>query len=389
MALPVAERIKALPPYLFADLDRQKAEVAAKGIDVISLGIGDPNLDTPEHIIQALEKAARVSEHQKYPAYDGSARYKEAAATFMKNRFNVKIEDPQRDVLALIGSKEGIGHTPLAFCDPGSVVLYTSPGYPVYPVAASFVGARPVPVGLFAKNDFLPDLESIDDKTWDDASIFFLNYPNNPTAAIAPDSFFNALIEKAKRHNVLICHDMAYSEIYYGEPPKSILEFDGASDIAIEFHSLSKTYNMTGWRVGFVTGNSEAIQTLGKVKTNLDSGVFGAVQEAGIAALTGPQDCVEEFRKDYARRRDVVCDALQAVGIDVTPPPATFYVWFPVPEGTNSKDFCSNVLQKTGVVLTPGVGFGDEGEGFARISLTVNEARLNEAMQRIREAGQL
>ncbi|WP_031484188.1 LL-diaminopimelate aminotransferase [Maridesulfovibrio frigidus] len=380
----LADRIATLPPYLFAEIDRLKAEVAAKGVDIISLGIGDPDLPTPQFIIDALYEAAKRPENHQYPSYVGMLSFREAVAQWYKERFNVEL-DAKSEVVSLIGSKEGIAHFPLAFVNPGDLVLVASPNYPVYPVASSFAGGVVEMIPLLEENDFLPDLDSIDAATWDKAKVFFINYPNNPTSATATPEFFAKIVDIAHKHNVIIVQDAAYTEVYYDEnkKPISILETPGAKDVAIEFHSLSKTYNMTGWRCGMAVGNATLVGGLGKVKENVDSGIFQAVQEAGIIALQQGEPYVKEFRKIYKERRDVVVEALQKINISCKVPEASIFVWARTPEGYTSSEFVSKLLQETGVVVTPGNGFGESGEGYFRISLTVDTERLKEAVSRI------
>ncbi len=379
-----AQRLAQLPPYLFAELDRVKNEVKAKGMDIIDLGVGDPDLPTPPFILESMRKAVLKDEHHRYPSYSGLNVFREAVATWYEQRFNVAL-DPKAEVLSLIGSKEGLAHFPLAFVDPGDLVLVTTPNYPVYPIATMFAGGKTQFLPLTDDNDFLPDLDAVSAETWKKAKILFLNYPNNPTAAMAPRSFYEKLVAKAKEFNTILVHDAAYSEMYYDpeNKPLSILEIPGARDVAIEFHSLSKTYNMTGWRIGMAVGNAELVQGLGKIKSNIDSGIFQAVQEAGITALEQGEGFVSEMRDLYRTRRDIVVDGLEKIGLTCRRPQATFYVWVKVPQGRDSAGFVAELLQKTGVVVTPGNGFGTPGEGYFRIALTVGEDRLREALSRI------
>jgi LL-diaminopimelate aminotransferase len=388
MDFAFADRLAALPPYLFAEIDRAKARVKERGVDIISLGIGDPDLPTPDFIIEALCQAARKPANHQYPSYAGMPSYREAVAGWYKERFGVEL-DPAEEVVSLIGSKEGIANFPLAFVNPGDKVLVSQPGYPVYAPASQFAGGEVVNVDLKEENDFLPDLDAIDNDTWKQARLFFINYPNNPTSATAPDDFYRRLIEKAKEFEVIIAHDAAYTEIYYdpSDKPRSILEFEGARDVAIEFHSLSKTYNMTGWRVGMAVGNPKLVKGMGTIKENIDSGIFQAVQEAGITALTRGEPAAQANREIYKERLAVVTEALEKVGVSFRRPKATFYVWARTPGNESSKDFAMRVLEETGVVVTPGNGFGAAGEGYFRISLTVHNDRLMEAVDRI--AGKL
>jgi len=383
LKIQLADRLNALPPYLFAELDRTKAEVAARGIDIISLGVGDPDLPTLPNIIDRLKKAVDNPVHHQYPSYEGMLGFREAVALWYRDRFSVKL-DPAGEVVSLIGSKEGIAHAPLAFVNPGDVVLCPDPGYPVYSIGTMFAGGETYIMPLLEENLFLPDLAAIPTDILERARIMFLNYPNNPTSAVANRGFFEEVVTFASEHNILVCHDAAYTEVYYdGELPMSFLEIPGANEVGIEFHSLSKTYNMTGWRIGWVCGNEKAIGAIGKIKTNIDSGIFQVVQEAGIEALQGNQQPVEELRNVYQARRDLACDFLSKKGYSFMAPKATFYIWVRTPEGLSSAQFAGRILQETGVVLTPGNGFGQHGEGYFRISLTVNELRLQEALDRI------
>jgi LL-diaminopimelate aminotransferase len=374
-----AERLKQIPPYLFARIDKLKEEEAKKGKKLISLGIGDPDQPTPPHIIQALKEAVDNPRTHSYPPYEGYKELRNAISVWYKNRFDVEL-DPESEILPLIGSKDGISHIPFALINPKDRVLVPDPGYPVYHSSTIFAEGVPVPVPLLSENRFLPDLKKIDPKG---AKLFFVNYPNNPTAATADTSFLSELVDFAKENNLIICFDAAYSEIYFdGIKPPSILQIKGGKDVAIEFHSLSKTYNMTGWRIGFACGNKNLIASLGKLKTNLDSGIFGAVQYAGIKALLGDQSCVQASRKLYERRRDVLVEGLKGCGFKVHKPQATFYLWAGI-EGS-SMDFTERLIKDSGVVVTPGLGFGEYGEGFIRFALTSDEEKLEEAVERIR-----
>jgi LL-diaminopimelate aminotransferase len=378
-----AKRILDLPPYLFAELDRAKAELQAEGKEVISLGVGDPDLPTPEPIIDTLNREAQEPANHQYPSYEGLLSFREAVAEWYESRFGVTL-DPVCEVVSLIGSKEGIAHLPLAFVDPGDVGLYTDPGYPVYSVAISFAGGVAVSLPLKEENGFLPDLEAIPTETARKAKIMYLNYPNNPTAATADETFFERLVAFAHRHEILVCHDAAYTEIAFeGYEPPSFLQVQGAKDVGIEFHSLSKTYNMTGWRIGFCVGNEDAVAGLGKVKTNIDSGVFQPVQYAGVEALLRNGDVPRKLTEVYQRRRDRAIEGLRACGLKPFVPKATFYIWCPVPGGIESKEFAKKLLVEAGVLVTPGVGFGEYGEGYFRISLTQPEEILKEAVVRI------
>jgi LL-diaminopimelate aminotransferase len=383
MKIRVAGRIAALPPYPFARIDELKAEQRKKGVDLIDLGIGDPDLPTPPHIVAALKEAAAVPGHHRYPSYVGMLELRAAAAAFVKARFGVSL-DPSTEVVALIGSKEGIAHLPVALVDPGDVVLCPDPGYPVYATGTQFSGGEVYPVTLRRENGFLPDLRAIPPAVAARAKVMWVNYPNNPTAALATRGFYEELVAFARAHEIILASDLAYSEMYYGaEPPPSLLEVPGAREVAIEFHSLSKTYNMTGWRVGFAAGNRELVGALGKVKTNVDSGVFEAVQVAAIAALTGDQSCVAEQRRIYKERREVLCGGLLRAGFDVLVPEASFYTLLAVPRGQTSLEYAGKILEQTGVVVTPATAFGAAGEGFVRLTLCADKARLAEAVARL------
>jgi len=378
-----AERIKQLPPYLFAAIDAKKAEVQAQGVDVIDLGVGDPDMPTPAHIVASLKIAAEKPENHQYPSYVGMLSFRQAAAGWFGRRFGVEF-DPATEVVSMIGSKEGIAHMPLAFVDPGDYVLVPDPGYPVYAIATTFAGGTPYKMPLKAENGFLPDLDAIPAEIAAKSKLMFINYPNNPTGAVADYDFFAKVVEFAARYNVIVCHDSAYTELAYDDcKPMSFLEVPGAKEVGIEFHSLSKTYNMTGWRIGFAIGNAKIVQGLGKVKTNIDSGAFQAIQEAAITALSSDQQCVREMCEIYRKRRDMMVDFLKKAGFTLTAPKATFYLWIDNPAGMTSAEVSTMFLEKAGVVVTPGSGFGDAGEGYFRISLTVPESRLNEAGERI------
>ena len=383
MAFELAKRLKVLPPYLFAELDRRKQEKIEQGVDVIDLGVGDPDLPTPEPIVEALKRAAENPENHKYPSYVGMRAYREAVSQWYKRRFDVDL-DPDSEVIALIGSKEGIAHFPLAFVEEGDVVLCPDPAYPVYKIGTIFAGGEPYTLPLKEENDFLPDLGSIPQDIVERAKIIWINYPNNPTSADATEDFYKDLVKWAKKHNVIVASDNAYSEIYTGDrKPISILQIEGAKEVAIEFHSLSKTYNMTGWRIGMAVGSEELVKALGKVKTNIDSGQFNAVQEAGITALNMPESELDKLRAIYRERREVMTSALKKLGLKPLESDVTFYIWTRVPEGYSSAKFVGRLIDEAGIVCTPGNGFGEAGEGYFRISLTVPTERLVEAAKRI------
>jgi LL-diaminopimelate aminotransferase len=381
--LEQAERLRRLPPYLFKEIDRQKAEVRDRGVDIIDLGVGDPDLPTPTHIIEAMKVAAEDAANHQYPSYSGMNDFKYAVAEWYEERFGVEVE-PEKEVVSLIGSKEGIAHLPLAFINPGDVSLVPTPAYPVYHTATLFAGGESYFMPLLEENGFLPDLDAIPEETARKAKLMFINYPNNPTAAVADQAFFNTVVAFAKKNGVLVCHDAAYTEMgFNGYRPPSFMEAEGAKDVGIEFHSLSKTYNMTGWRIGFAVGNEEAIAGLGTIKSNIDSGVFQAIQIAGIKAIRADQACVGENMEIYTRRRNLMVEGLRNAGFALDEPKATFYMWVRVPEGFTSAQLASRLLEK-GVVVTPGNGFGEPGEGYFRIALTQKRDRLAEAIDRIK-----
>ena len=379
----LADRIKHLPPYLFAAIDQLKQKALTKGADLINLGIGDPDLPTPEPIIRRLQQAAENPRNHQYPSYEGMAAFREAAADWYRRRFGVRL-DPKNEVLTLIGSKEGIGHAPLAFINPGDVALIPDPGYPVYHAGTLFAGGRSHFLPLKKENGFLPELDRIPKTVLKKARLLFINYPNNPTSATAGKEFFKEVVRFARRHKLIVCHDNAYSEVYFdGERPMSFLDVDGAKEVGIEFHSLSKTFNMTGWRIGFAVGNPEILAALGKVKSNMDSGVFQAVQEAGIEALNLKDSVTDDIRKVYQERRDTLISGLLGLGLSVEPPRATFYVWVGVPKGFTAMKFTMHLLDRAGIVTTPGSGFGKSGQGYIRMALTVPNERLMEAVGRM------
>ena len=385
--IEVATRIKTLPPYLFAAIDKMKQAAIARGVDIINLGIGDPDLPTPAPIIESLTQAAKNPKHHQNPSYEGMLSFRKAVAEWYQRRFGVKL-DAADEVLTLIGSKEGIGQIHLAFVDPGDVVLVPSPGYPVYPVGTSFCGGVSHLMPLTKANGFLPDLNAIPEEVARKAKLMWLNSPNNPTSVVMTKEYFKRVVAFAREHQVIVCHDAAYSEIYYdGQRPASFMEVDGAKDVGVEFHSLSKTYNMTGWRLGFAVGNKEVLAGLGKVKSNLDSGVFEAVQAAGITALGLDDAVTDTIRKTYQERRDTLIPGLKQLALEVDAPPAAFYVWVAVPKGYTSASFTAHLLEKAGIVTTPGNGFGAPGEGYIRMTVCTSKDRLAEAVERIKKAG--
>jgi LL-diaminopimelate aminotransferase len=379
-----ADRIKNLPPYLFAKIDVMKSEMLKKGANLIDLGIGDPDLPTPGHIIAALQQAALDPKNHRYPSYSGMPEFREAAARWYRQRFGVQL-DPATEVIALIGSKEGIAHIPLAFINPRDIVLVPDPGYPVYNTATLFAGGQPHFMPLLKQNNFLPDFSAIPAEVLRRTKLIYLNYPNNPTAAVADRSFYEEAVDFARRQGIILCHDAAYTELCFdGYRPPSILEIPGAKEVAVEFHSLSKTYNMTGWRIAFVVGNAEIVAALGQVKTNIDSGVSQAIQEAGISALSGDQSHLDTMRGIYQERRDLLTGGLREAGLDVAVPKATFYLWITVPPGFSSESFTAHLLTRAGIVTTPGNGFGAAGEGYIRMALTVDKSLISEAVKRIK-----
>jgi LL-diaminopimelate aminotransferase len=383
MKIELADRIKELPPYLFARIDALKTEERKKGKDLIDLGIGDPDLPTPPHIVAALAEAARDPGTHRYPSYVGMEAFRKAAADFMKSRFGLAF-DHGKEVIAVIGSKEAIAHFPFAFVNPGDIVLCPDPGYPVYATLTRFAGGEPYFLPLRRENGFLPDLDAIPADVTRRAKILWINYPNNPTAALAAPGFYEKVVAFAQRNDVIVASDLAYSEMYYEAPPPSFLETPGAREVGIEFHSLSKTYNMTGWRIGWACGNPTLVGGLGQVKTNVDSGAFDAVQRAGIAALTGDQACVARQRAIYRERRDVLCGGLSKAGFDVLTPKASFYTLVANPRGMTSLEFASRLLSEAGIVATPATGFGAAGEGFVRMTVCADKARLAEAVERLK-----
>ena len=379
-----ARRIDELPPYLFAEIDRRKREALSRGVDLIDLGIGDPDIPTPPLIVEKLMESASKPVNHRYPNSSGMAEFRAAVANWYKARFDVNL-DPTKEVVSLIGSKEGIGNMAVAFVDPGDVVLVASPCYPVYHIGTAFNGGKNYFLPLKKENAFLPDLEAIPAEIARQAKLLWINYPNNPTAAVADKAFFERVVEFANKYNVIVCHDAAYTEMGYdGYRPMSFLQVEGARDVGIEFHSLSKTFNMTGWRIGMAVGNPELVTGLAQAKSNLDSGIFQAIQEAGIEALRLGDQIAEPSRKIYQERRDVLVEGLRAVGLDCEKPRATFYVWVSCPKGLSSAAFTTKLLEEAGVVTTPGNGFGDAGEGYVRFTVCVDKERLREVAERIR-----
>src|SRR4051812_23696658 len=383
MKIELADRIRELPPYLFARIDALKTEERKKGRDLIDLGIGDPDLPTPAHIVEALAAGGRDPGTHPYPPYVGMESFPRAPPGFMKSRFGVNV-DPAKEVICVIGSKEAIAHFPFAFVNPGDVVLCPDPGYPVYATLTRFAGGEPYFLPLRRESGFLPDLDAVPADVARRAKILWINYPNNPTAALAAPGFYEKVVAFAQKNGVIVASDLAYSEMYYEAPPPSFLETPGAREVGIEFHSLSKTYNMTGWRVGWACGNEKLVAGLGQVKTNVDSGCFDAIQLAAIAALSGDQAAVAAQRAIYRERRDVLCGGLAKAGFDVLTPKASFYTLVANPKGLTSLEFAAKLLTEAGVVATPATGFGPTGEGFVRLTVCADKARLAEAVERVK-----
>jgi LL-diaminopimelate aminotransferase len=384
--LEFTKRLKQLPPYIFAKIDKIKQEELKKGRTLISLGIGDPDLPTPDFIIDRLTTAAKNAKNHQYPSYTGMIEFRKAVARWYKNRFDVTL-NPEKEVLGLIGSKEGIAHLPLAFVNPGEATLVPNPGYPVYHSATLFADGVPLHFSLNEKNDFLPDFAELEKlvKSGPKAKILFLNYPNNPTSASASLDFFKEVVAFAKKHQVIVCHDNAYSEVFFdGKKQPSFLEVPGAMDVGCEFHSLSKTFNMTGWRVGFAVGNPHIIEGLGQVKTNIDSGIFNACQEAGIEALDHYEPFCSDLRSIYQKRRDILIPALQAIGLKCKKPDATFYAWARLPEGVQSEAFVMDLIRHQGIVCTPGNGFGQQGEGYVRFTFCSDVSVLKQVAEALK-----
>jgi LL-diaminopimelate aminotransferase len=382
---PGARRLSKIPPYLFAEIDRKVQEKKRAGVDVISLGIGDPDMPTPQRIVHVLQEAAADPSNHRYPSYFGLAELRQAIASWYGERSGVTL-DPVTEILPTLGSKDGIAHAPLALVDPGDVVLAPDPGYTVYVTGALMAGAEPYVMPLTAANQWLPDLDAIPDEIRRRATLMWLNYPNNPTAAVADREFLERAVAFCRDNDIILCHDAPYSEIAFGGyRPLTLFEIPGAKEVGLEFHSLSKTYNMTGWRIGWVCGRADLVGLIGQLKTNIDSGIFRAVQWAGIEALNGGDQETRAACDVYARRHKLIADTLNELGWSIKPPRATFYVWAPVPDGYDSIGFASHVLDEVGVNITPGVGFGAHGEGYFRLSVTAPDARVEEAMARMRK----
>jgi len=382
--MQLAHRIEKLPPYLFAEISRKMAEKRAQGVQVVSFGIGDPDMPTPPHVVDALIEAARDPANHRYPETEGLPEFRRAVAGWYERRFGLSL-DPQKEVLSLIGSKEGVGHIALCFIDPGDVALVPDPGYPVFSVGTLLAGGEPYFLPLREENGFLPDLDAVPPGVARRAKLLWLNYPNNPTGAVVGLDFFERAVAFARRHDLAVCHDGPYSEVAFdGYRPVSFLQAPGAREVGVEFHSLSKTYNMAGWRIGMAVGNAKMIDALMRVKSNLDSGVPQAIQRMAIAALEGPRDCIDEHNAAYQRRRDRLVEAVRGIGLAVQPPKASLYLWARIPEGYTSIEFATRLLDDLGVVVTPGVGYGAAGEGYVRLSLTIPDDQLEEGVRRLR-----
>jgi LL-diaminopimelate aminotransferase len=381
-----SKRLDLIPPYLFVKIEERKEELIKKGIDIIDFGIGDPDLPTPSHIVRRMREVLDAKEAANYPTSKGEPVFRKAVADWYKKRFNVSL-DPVSEVCCLIGSKEGLAHLPLAFIDPGDVSLVPDPSYPVYKICTILAGGEPYLLPLTAENKFIPDIDRIPGDILKKAKLLFINYPNNPTGAVAGKDFFEKCVKFCKKNGLLLVSDLAYSEMGYdGYAPSSVLEIPGAKDVTIEFHSLSKTFNMTGWRIGMAVGNKEAVQALATIKSNVDSGQFKAIQLAAVEALSGSQDCVKENNKVFEERRNVLIDGLNSLGWKLEKPKATFYMWIPVPKGETSSSFTEKLLEKCGILVVPGSGYGPSGEGYVRMAITLPKERIAEAIKRLKGA---
>ena len=386
MGFEISERLKKLPPYLFVEIDKAKRQAISSGKDIIDLGIGDPDEASPKEVIESLHQATQDSSNHHYPLDQGIPEFRNRIAQWYKERFGVAL-DPEKEILALIGSKEGISHLPLGVINPGDVALVPDPCYPPYKGGTILAEGEVYPMPLLEENNFLPDLNKIGKNVLKKSKLLYINYPNNPTGATCDKGFFEDVVLFAKKHNIVVAHDAAYSEISFdGYRPDSFLKVNGAKDVGVEFHSLSKTCNMTGWRIGFVCGNASVISAIAKVKSNIDSGAFNAIQKAGITALDIAEKHLERMNKIYQERRDVLVDGLNAIGWKTRKPKATFYVWTRVPKLFKSSiEFARLVLDKAGIVITPGIGLGESGEGYVRMALTVSKERTKEAVERFKK----
>jgi len=382
-----SERLKKIPPYLFVKIEEKKEELQKQGIDIIDFGIGDPDLPTPPHIINKMQEVIDTKEAANYPTSRGEFPFRKAVSKWYQKRFQVEL-NPRDEICCLIGSKEGLAHLPLAFIDPGDIALVPDPSYPVYKICTTLAGGEAYPLPLNTANNFLPELDKIPANVLKKAKLLYINYPNNPTGAVADLGFFEKCVKFAKQHDLLLVSDLAYSEMGYdGFKPHSVLEVPGAKDVTIEFHSLSKTYNMTGWRIGMAVGNKEAVHALGTIKSNIDSGAFKAIQLAAIEALSGPQTSVEENNKVFGERAKTLINGLNSLGWKLPHLKATFYAWIPVPKGETSASFAEKLLEKCGILVVPGNGYGPSGEGYVRLAITLPKERIAEAIERMKKLG--
>jgi len=386
VSMKKSKRLDLIPPYLFVKIEEKKEKLIKKGIDVIDFGIGDPDLPTPPHIYKKMREVLETKEASQYPTSKGELAFRTAVVQWYKKRFNVSL-DPASEVCALIGSKEGLSHLFLAFVDSGDITLVPDPAYPVYKIGTTLAGGKPYYMPLTAKDNFIPNLGAIPPAVAKKAKLLFINYPNNPTGAVANKDFFADCVRFAKKHGLLLVSDLAYSEMGYGGlKPSSVLEIPGAKDTTIEFHSLSKTYNMTGWRIGMAVGNKEAVQALSTIKSNIDSGAFKAIQLAAVEALSAPQDCVAENNRIFEERANALVNGLNSLGWQLPRPKATFYVWVPTPKGETSASFTEKLLEQCGILVVPGSGYGSSGEGFVRFAITLPKERIILAIQRLKKA---
>ena len=385
--MKVSERLEKIPPYLFAEIDRKIAEAKARGVDIISLGIGDPDTPTLPPVVEEMHKAIDNPANHDYPPYNGTEKFRKAACEWMKKRFGVEL-NPDTQMLANIGSKEAIAHVFFAFVDKGDYTLIPDPGYPVYKNATIFAGGTPYSMPLLEENGYLPDLDAIPEDIAKKSKIMFLNYPNNPTGAVATKEFYKKAVDFCKKYDILLCSDMAYSEMTYdGYVAPSVLEVEGAMDVALEFYSHSKSYNMTGWRVGFCCGNADAVKALGTIKNNIDSGTFKAIQDAAVAAFNVDTSYIKNLNKMYQERRDAAEEGFRELGWNIKPSKATFYLWLPVPKGMTSEEFVTVMLEQAHVVVPPGNGYGKYGEGYFRVALTKDVDTIKKAIKRMKDAG--
>lgn len=379
----LSRRVENLPPYLFVEINKKIAEKTAKGEEVISFAIGDPDIPTPSHIIDRLCMEAKSSANHRYPETAGLPELRQSIAKWYQKRFDVSL-DADSEVLPLIGSKEGIAHIAFCLINPGDTALIPDPGYPVYPVSVMLAGGRPYYIPLREKNDFLPNLTAIPEYILKKTKLLWINYPNNPTGAVADLDFFNMVVKFAQRYDIVVCHDGPYSEVAFdGYQPASFMQADGAKEVGVEFHSFSKSYNMTGWRIGMVVGNATIVNALKTLKSNLDSGIPQAIQYAAIEALNSSQECIQEHNNIYQRRRDLIIEMLSSIGIEARVPKASLYIWAKVPEDYTAVEFTTDLLDQVGVAVTPGIGFGQNGEGYVRLSLTIPDALLVKGLSRL------